>query len=151
MTIHDTPEAVLAAAIHARFCDFGFDTCEEDAAAILAALVDWTLVPRDVWEWEHPSDADALIARLRAMLIEVANLACEDRCAVDRNSPPEDHDQWHQRVFALATAPSEPERPICPICHRTILTEAHGGGHPSPGDHDPAAHAVRAYGTSRGA
>jgi hypothetical protein len=42
---------------------------------------------------------------------------------------------------------SEPRGYICDICHRSILVEAHGGPHPSPGDHDPAYHVAKAYKT----
>ena len=35
----------------------------------------------------------------------------------------------------------------CEICHRLIEKEAHGGEHPSCGDHDPAYHVAKAYGT----
>ena len=53
-----------------------------------------------------PCDAAVLLARvteLEGALREVAALACADHCATDRNSAPEDHDQWHQRVIALLT------------------------------------------------
>lgn len=36
----------------------------------------------------------------------------------------------------------------CPTCHRAIVKDAHGGDHPSPGDHDPAYHVAAAYGTT---
>lgn len=35
----------------------------------------------------------------------------------------------------------------CTICHRAINREAHGGEHPSAGDHDPAYHVAHSYGT----
>jgi hypothetical protein len=35
---------------------------------------------------------------------------------------------------------------ICQICGNTIVKDAHGGPHPSAGDHDPAPHVSRAYG-----
>jgi hypothetical protein len=50
VTPRDTPEAVLAAVLHRRFHDHWGnltpdEVCEADAAAILAALDGWTLVP----------------------------------------------------------------------------------------------------------
>lgn len=36
----------------------------------------------------------------------------------------------------------------CPVCRRLIVRDAHGGPHPSPGDHDPAYHVAAAYGTT---
>ena len=35
---------------------------------------------------------------------------------------------------------------VCPICHKVIINDAHGGPHPSPGDHDPGEHVLAAYG-----
>ena len=53
-----------------------------------------------------------------------------------------------RNIARAALAPTEEERPnVCPICKRTIVVEAHGGSHPSPGDHDPAPHVARSYGT----
>lgn len=36
---------------------------------------------------------------------------------------------------------------VCEICRHVIVREAHGGPHPSAGDHDPAYHVAKAYGT----
>lgn len=36
---------------------------------------------------------------------------------------------------------------VCGICKQTIEREAHGGEHPSAGDHDPSWHVAAAYGT----
>lgn len=48
---------------------------------------------------------------------------------------------------AAAPAP-KPVDKTCPTCHRTIEREA-GDPHPnSPGDHDPAYHVAKAYGTT---
>jgi len=35
---------------------------------------------------------------------------------------------------------------VCDICHRRIEKEAHGGEHPSAGDHDSGEHVLAAYG-----
>lgn len=37
---------------------------------------------------------------------------------------------------------------ICPTCHRVIEVQPRGGDHPSPGDHDPAYHVAKAYGSA---
>lgn len=34
---------------------------------------------------------------------------------------------------------------ICEICDKEIVKDAHGGEHPSAGDHDPAFHVARTY------
>lgn len=50
----------------------------------------------------------------------------------------------------LVTESPEPgtfDERTCPTCHRAIVKEAHGGEHPSAGDHDPAFHVGAAYGT----
>jgi hypothetical protein len=36
---------------------------------------------------------------------------------------------------------------ICEICYHRIVKEAHGGDHPSTGDHDSAYHVAKAYNT----
>lgn len=36
---------------------------------------------------------------------------------------------------------------VCLVCHNIIVREAHGGDHPSAGDHDPAYHVAATYGT----
>lgn len=36
---------------------------------------------------------------------------------------------------------------MCDVCHNIIVKDAHGGPHPSPGDHDPAYHVAKAYHT----
>jgi hypothetical protein len=35
---------------------------------------------------------------------------------------------------------------VCPVCHKVIINDAHGGLHPSPGDHDPGEHVLATYG-----
>lgn len=35
----------------------------------------------------------------------------------------------------------------CTICFKDITNDAHGGIHPSAGDHDPAYHVAKSYGT----
>lgn len=40
----------------------------------------------------------------------------------------------------------ETESNICPICHNVIIKEAHGGLHPSSGDHDSGLHVIDTYG-----
>ena len=74
MTTHDTPEAALAAALKLH----GFRivggawhgrNAEDLAAAILAAMLDWTLVPRVATaDWTGSTRKDAEVARLRAAL-----------------------------------------------------------------------------------
>jgi hypothetical protein len=54
-------------------------------------------------------------------------------------------EQWAAMADNLAAA-TEPLTPdLCPTCNKTIVKEAHGGEHPSAGDHDPAAHVAKAY------
>lgn len=33
----------------------------------------------------------------------------------------------------------------CEVCWKDIINDAHGGAHPSAGDHDPAYHSAKAY------
>lgn len=56
----------------------------------------------------------------------------------------------HEARAALSLPASESSTPPreCPTCHRVIEHEAHGGAHPSPGDHDPAYHVAANYGTA---
>ena len=89
MTTHDTPEATLAAALRADWpciCtpiwterglsdpDCPHHDPEADAADLIAALDDWTLVPRVATaDWTGSTKrADAEEARLRAALAEIA-------------------------------------------------------------------------------
>lgn len=51
------------------------------------------------------------------------------------------------RVSIDPAYPEEPDGNVCPTCGRAIAKEAHGGEHPSAGDHDPAPHVAAAYGT----
>ena len=78
MATHDTPEAAVAAAL--ADCDviegYSWDSQVPPgwrhvklAAAILAAMPDWTLVPRVATaDWTGSTRKDAEIARLRAAL-----------------------------------------------------------------------------------
>lgn len=50
-------------------------------------------------------------------------------------------------VPPTSPAPGTFDPRTCPTCHRVIVKEAHGGEHPSAGDHDPAFHVRAAYGT----
>lgn len=50
--------------------------------------------------------------------------------------------KWLHSVSDVLIVPSTY---VCPICKNTILREAHGGDHPSPGDHDPGPHVKKAY------
>ena len=78
MTTRDTPEAALATALRDVR---GWDdpAADEDAAAILAAMPDWTLVPSEATgrQLVKLSDdllaAEATIARLRAALMTTAD------------------------------------------------------------------------------
>ena len=115
MTTRDTPEAALAAALRSCGLVSHIDSDEyvrSNAAAILAAMPDWTLVPKGrldrlvgIEEWEAEKidlllAAEAEIARLRAALEEISG----DEFTYPMGGPA----QTMADIASAALAPSEP-------------------------------------------
>ena len=69
---HDTPEAALAAAVeaaHRLYYPVGELELNATAAAILAAMPDWVLMPRVATaDWTGSTRKDATIVRLRTAI-----------------------------------------------------------------------------------
>jgi hypothetical protein len=121
---HDTPEAALAAALAVEFGKAGFfrpgasmEFLTEQARMMLhdalAALPDWTLVPRVATaDWTGSTRKDAEIARLRAALQRVTSVY--ERPAGRGKAVEHLIDEGHEIgapcfiCAALALAPSEP-------------------------------------------
>jgi hypothetical protein len=121
-----------------------------DHAATIATLRDDLAHCERAWE-----DAGKEIATLRAALdgLDVERLARAYRNVMFRGvGPPEMQyemelaSQLAREYAALAAAKgNRKENNICPICHKVIINDAHGGLHPSPGDHDPGEHVLATY------
>jgi len=109
--------------------------------------LDLRLVPRCYLCKPIAIEAEARAAVLRELRDEVEGMP--DQWG------PSDQDGYIRQSAVLAAIDRrlnndptllEEEGNICPICHNIIIKEAHGGLHPSPGDHDSGLHVIDTYG-----